>query len=62
MHDKPIVSCKGIFVKSNSTSKLAIIRMESKFLCSRGKEKESRMVYWLLVDGSKRGTKNLASL
>lgn len=61
MHDKSIVSCNRISVKSNFTRKLAN-RMESKFLSSWEKEKESLIVYWLLVNDSKRGTKSLASL
>ena len=38
---KFFVFCDRIFVKSDSTSKLAIIRLESKFLSSLEKEKES---------------------
>ena len=56
------VSCKGMLVKSDSISKLAIASLESKVLSSSANVKESLKVYSLVVRGSSTGTKNFASL
>ena len=56
------VSCKGILVKSDSTSKLAIIKLESWFKSSSTNGNESLIVYSFKVKGIKSGSKNLDSL
>jgi hypothetical protein len=57
-----IVSCKGIFVKSDSTSKDAMKRLlaEGTLEISAANEYEFSTVYWLVVKGASKGTRNLA--
>ena len=57
-----MVSSKGILVKRESTSRLAIYSWESCFRISSAKANESLTVNSLDVKGAKMGTKNLASL
>lgn len=59
---KSIVPCNRIFVKSSTASKLAIIRLESRFWSFVEKKKRYQILYCSLVNYSTRGTKNLASL
>ena len=42
-----------MLVKSDSTSKLAVIKLLLKYLSSLQNENESLIVYWLFVSGSK---------
>ena len=51
-----------MLVKSDSTSKLGIIKFVLKCLSSSQNENESLIVYWLYVSGSNNGTKIFASL
>ena len=57
-----MVSSKGMFIKSESISKLPMKLLESCSTISAAKLKESLTVYLLLVNGSKIGTKYFASL
>ena len=59
---RSIVSCKGMLVKSDSISNLAIASSKSKLWSSSANVKESLIVYSLVVRGSSIGTKNFASL
>ena len=49
-------------VKSDSTSKLAILRLESKLNNSSANENESLIVYSFEVKGANKGTKNFGNL
>ena len=55
---RSIVSCKGILVKSDSTSKLVITKLESQFESSFANENESLIVYSFKVKAASNGTKN----
>ena len=55
---RSIVSCKGILLKRDSTSKLAITKLESQFESSSENENESLIVYSFKVKGVSNGTKN----
>lgn len=57
---RTIVFCKGIFVKWDSTLKLAITRLGSQLKTSSAKGNESLMVYLITLIGSNIGRKNFA--
>ena len=57
-----IVSCKGILLKSDSTLKLAITKLESKFESSATNENKSFIVHPFKVKGASNGTKHSDSL
>ena len=60
--ERSIVSCKGIFVKSDSTSKLAIIKLEPQFKGSSANKDESLILYSFKVKAVNNGTRNFYSL
>ena len=60
--ERSIVSSKGIFVKSDSTSKLAIIKLEPQFKGSLANKNESLIVYSFKVKSVNNGTRNFYSL
>ena len=57
-----IVSSKGIFVNRESTSRLAMKRLEFWFEMSRENSNVSLNVKLLVVSGLRMGTRNLAML
>ena len=58
-----MVSSRGILVKSDSTSKLAIVHLLKLVSeISLANSKEFFTVNWFFVNGSRSGTKNLAKL
>ena len=56
---RPIVSCKEILVKSDSTSKLAIVKLKSYSKSSSANKNKSLIVYSLKVVGVSNSTKTL---